>query len=494
MHLSGLYFNLYLSMKKLYWLLGCCLTALYVNAQKHDYNWVFGYGEPSAEFGGGLIDFNEVPTAARAYNLGMSVDGQAAACSDSVGRLLFYTNGLRIFNRNRRLIQFGDTINPGPLWIRLNQNPGVYLNYFGAQCIPAPGRRNCYYLFHHAYKLGQGNTLLNTPLYYTLIDMGANGGEGKVLEKNRIMIEGDLIQLALTKHANGRDWWLLVAQQSEHIYTRFLISDQGVSVPIQQYTGFNFSKPELASLCLFSPDGTRYLRGDAENGCHLFDFNRCTGELSNYLLLPEREAEGIFRMGASVFSPDSRFLYCNQPGQIVQFDLEAPDLGYYSIDTVQRFDLFTYPFDFFPVGFDWPQLGPDGKIYYSASSSTRWMHIMHRPNLPGIACEVQNHALFLPRYNDLTICFFPNYRLGVWEGSPCDTLPKRPSGGFSNTSYELFLERQAKAVHNQPVSVGKSPSVKEKQTPGPYDLKAITLERMRRLGIISSSSSDIRYD
>jgi hypothetical protein len=124
--------------------------------------------------------------------------------------------------------------------------------------------------------------------------------------------------------------------------------------------------------------------------------------------------------------------------------MEGIPQGRFSVDTIQRFDYFTYPGLIFPVGFDRLALAPDGKIYCSASSSTRWMHVMHRPNLPGKSCDMENHGLLLPRYNDFSIGIYPNYRLGVWEGSPCDTLGRHPSdSAFVKTSYEAFLERQA---------------------------------------------------
>ena len=35
---------------------------------------------------------------------------------------------------------------------------------------------------------------------------------------------------------------------------------------------------------------------------------------------------------------------------------------------------------------------------------------------------MQQHGITLPFYNAATMCRFPNYRLGRWAGSPCDTL------------------------------------------------------------------------
>lgn len=62
---------------------------------------------------------------------------------------------------------------------------------------------------------------------------------------------------------------------------------------------------------------------------------------------------------------------------------------------------------------------------------------MHQPDLPGDAADCEEEALILPRWSDLGICQFPNYRLGEWDGSPCDTLNgQRPGDGFTHLPYE----------------------------------------------------------
>jgi PKD repeat protein len=49
------------------------------------------------------------------------------------------------------------------------------------------------------------------------------------------------------------------------------------------------------------------------------------------------------------------------------------------------------------------------------------MHIINRPNLPGLACDVRQHEIEFPYpYGNTPV--FPNHRLGPLDGSPCDTL------------------------------------------------------------------------
>ena len=71
-----------------------------LNAQKHDYNWVTGYEFNAPDpFGNMRIDFNYSPPKVVKENLKMNFQSCRGSFSDSSGNLLFYTNGIRIFNK-----------------------------------------------------------------------------------------------------------------------------------------------------------------------------------------------------------------------------------------------------------------------------------------------------------------------------------------------------------------------------------------------------------
>ena len=79
-----------------------------LNAQKHDYNWVTGYEFNAPDpFGNMRIDFNYSPPKVVKENLKMNFTICRGTFSDSMGNLLFYTNGIRIFNKNQQLNQLG---------------------------------------------------------------------------------------------------------------------------------------------------------------------------------------------------------------------------------------------------------------------------------------------------------------------------------------------------------------------------------------------------
>jgi hypothetical protein len=67
------------------------------------------------------------------------------------------------------------------------------------------------------------------------------------------------------------------------------------------------------------------------------------------------------------------------------------------------------------------QLGPDCKIYGLGGGDTRFYHVIHNPDEPGLACNVEQRGLPLPTPSGASMPSFPNYRLGPIDnpGVPC---------------------------------------------------------------------------
>jgi hypothetical protein len=142
---------------------------------------------------------------------------------------------------------------------------------------------------------------------------------------------------------------------------------------------------------------------------------RCTGELSNGV---QDTIIDYAIVGGVAISPNSRFLYASSYQYVYQYDLNASDV-LATKDTVAIYDGFI---GWNPTRFFMPQLGPNGKIYISATGSNAYLHVIENPNQLGEACNVNQHGVELATGNHYTIPNFPNYRLGALEGSPCDTL------------------------------------------------------------------------
>lgn len=247
---------------------------------------------------------------------------------------------------------------------------------------------------------------------------------------------GDLASPVAVKHGNGRDWWFITGELEQPLIYTFLIDPKGIHGPFKTEMPMSYEGKELQSTNAISPDGRTYVRCNGYNGLYIFDFDRCTGRFSNLRLFPTAPKRAWF---ATAFAPDSKHLYLSSFTEITVMDISAPNVAA-TWDTLAIYDGFM-DYTGASTAFWIPQLQPDGKIHYATYNTTRHLHMAHRPNLPGSSADFQQHATGLLKYNDGTMCQFPNYRLGEWEASPCDTLNgQKPGDGFEKT---VYLPRKA---------------------------------------------------
>jgi hypothetical protein len=397
--------------------------------QKHDYNWIVGYDSsnpPVGWWGVSQINF-EMETVSVSYLEEYSMDLMFTGftMSDGAGKLLFYSNGCFIHNSQHELIENGDNLNPGNAsdeWCGL-ENFMAYRVMQGALVLPPQDNEEQYRVFHLAVLQEDSDLrLYANKLYYTEIDMAANNGLGKVTDKNHLLVEDTLCygQLTAVRHGNGRDWWILMPESSSNRYYKFMLTPQGISGPFTQSIGKVWDFKDWSGQAHFTPDGTKYLRFDTFNNLNVFDFDRCTGELSNHRYVDVGFSSDSVVAGGIAISPNARFVYVSTDWYVWQFDLEASDIKASQV-LVATIDWFQSPpqfYTFFYAG----QLAPDGKIYINCSSSTDYMHIVHSPNEQGLSCNLEQHGLKLAGLNAFTMPHFPNYRLFDVHGSLCDTL------------------------------------------------------------------------
>lgn len=169
---------------------------------------------------------------------------------------------------------------------------------------------------------------------------------------------------------------------------------------------------------VFSPDGTKLARFNTRDDLRIFDFDRCTGTLSNPIFIPIQDDADNNLLAGLAWSADGHFLYAAEIKRILQFDMWVADIAASKIIVAER-DLGVYcPFD---VYLAYLELGPDGYIYGNSLGGQSCMHRIKHPERGGMASEVQQ------RYYEFTYSYanlphFPNFRLGPVDGSPCDTL------------------------------------------------------------------------
>lgn len=344
-----------------------------------------------------------------------------ATISDKNGNALFHSNGYAVFNMDGSVMPNGDGLYTTSMPAFYPFGPPVPMSMMA---LPRPGHDNDYYLIHLEWGPGWWD---RQKLVISLITNAAVSGQGSVAWKNRALFDkGHWLEFfQATKHANGRDWWIVLSDadsitQLRTFYSFFIGTDTAYLASTQYIDGYEPVPPVWKNGTwqrIFSPDGKYLLTLDLSSGIHLHTFDRCSGLLGPLKTIPYTKWGAGY--GAIVVSSNSRFLYLSTTYAILQYDLAVQD-GILSADTIGIYDGFmdTLFGVKYPTWIGLGQHGPDGKIYYM--SSTR-IHYIAKPNKIGKACDFIQHRLKMPTYAQFPL-YYPNYRLGPLDGSPCDTL------------------------------------------------------------------------
>lgn len=231
--------------------------------------------------------------------------------SDESGNLLFYTDGVTVWNKNNNIMANGT---------------GLRGNFSSAQSsivVPDPGNRNRYFIFTSA----QQEATLSAKVYcYNIVDMSLQAGLGEVVVKNIVFDTLCSERLTAVLHSNGTDFWILTNPQRTNTFKAFLLSSTGFNTtPIVSNVG-NVISPSLGMMKV-SGDGkwllqTSFLFSPNPSPCQLFKFNNTTGAVSNpiSLAIPPNFSCSY----GCAFSPNNKRFYigCVDPkNDILQFSL-----------------------------------------------------------------------------------------------------------------------------------------------------------------------------
>jgi hypothetical protein len=222
------------------------------------------------------------------------------------------------------------------------------------------------------------------------------------------------------RHANGRDWWFLKLGQRKNQYVRGLLTPY--SVQLEPYYSNQDSAYTNFAWATFSADGSKYVHwfGGHIRELQVFDFDRCTGELSNLQTFDFSDViENDQFMDFTPFSlsPDGSKVYIQKTNyntmttnENLQFDI---DNGVFNVVT-----------DNLAVLCLTPNLKHMlGGFCCDSSSGSPYAGVVFNPNLVGVDCNYNSQYYELPLYG---FVYTPpnqaNHLLGPIDGSSCDTL------------------------------------------------------------------------
>jgi len=362
--------------KPVYIFMICFLPYLQCRGQKEANVWYFGHqiglnfnAEPPEVLLDGQLDINDGSTES------------AASISDRNGDLLFYTNGVTVWNRAHNIMPDGT---------------GLYGTNTTTQTliVPLPGNDRLYYIFTAS---PQGDADYDNPpekrgFRYSLVDMAQDNGLGAVTEKNVLLSVSTTEKMAATRHANGRDVWVVMHEWNSKKFRAYLITAQGLQL------SYVISDPGS----VLPADHTELAPGDAigqmkfsANGerlafvtyiSHLlevYDFDLLTGKLS--LLFSFSNFVQPWRLYGLEFSPSGQYIYITISGcGILQVDLGNENILVLSNKKE-------------PICPNSAQLqvGPDGKIYIAILGS-QLIGVINNPDELGESSNWDSHGILIP--------------------------------------------------------------------------------------------------
>jgi len=325
-------------------------------AQVQTNQWRFGVNES--------IDFNTGVPVSLSGSILNTTEG-SASIADDAGNLLFYTDGITVWNQNNN-----GMVNGFGLF-------GGYSSSQSALIVPMPLSDSLYYIFTTGEQLAYG-------LYYSIVDMSLQGGLGEVIVKNVLLDNQSCEKITAICHANGQDKWIVAHDWGNNTFQAYLLSDAGVdATPVTSSTGQTMTGNSGNTIGYLkgSPDGSKLaLAVWTDNFFEMFDFDKSTGIVSHNILLASYNQASSGAYGVE-FSPDGTRLYGTviTPGYLYQWDLTA---GSDSLIQASKTLAGTASVNFNGA----LQLATDGKIYMAQYNSS-WLGVINDPNVLGAGCN-----------------------------------------------------------------------------------------------------------
>lgn len=346
-------------------------------AQGEGNNWYFGQNAG--------LNFNGGAPVSMTNGLLVTQEG-CASISDSAGNLLFYTDGVTVWNR---------------LHIVMPNGTGLMGNGSSTQSamiVPQPNVHGKYFIF----TVDCFENSLQNGLRYSVVDMSLQGGFGDVTVVKNILLTTPVCEkLTAVRHQNGQDIWIVTHKYGTAEFYSYLLTSAGVNpAAVISSSGNPISGNMIDAIGYLKANlqGTKLAAAtDFLLYFEIFDFDNATGIVSNGITSP-----AIYQGAYGVeFSPDGTKLYLSSESSpnIHQFDLTLGSAAaIFASDQIIATSVTT------TIGA--LQLGPDQKIY-CCRYFTNWVSCITSPNSAGTACAYIDNAVNLA--TSMCRIGFPNF-------------------------------------------------------------------------------------
>lgn len=344
---------------------------------------VYGQGEGNIWYFGDNagLDFNSGVPVPLTNGALVTMEGCATICNPD-GELLFYTDGITVWNKNHQPMANSMANSPG------GQLQGDPSSTQSGVIVPVPLDSLTYYVFTVDNNTGPGGCC------YSMVDMSANGGLGDVIlaSKNTLLFSPSTEKIAAVLHYNGTDIWVIAHPWNTADFYAYLVTASGISsTPVISSAGtvLGASVNNSHGYLKPSPDGSLVCSAlEFLNKIEMFHFDKITGQLTFYFSTANNipDAYGV------EFSPNGSILYgsCRWGDALFQWDLSSGTAALILASQTQVATLST-------VNGGALQLAPDGKIYL-ARTYENYLGVINYPNYLGggvNGCHYQDSVVYL---------------------------------------------------------------------------------------------------
>lgn len=285
------------------------------------HNWYFGDTNRAIRFSRS----DNTPTLLTNKVFPFGTGGSAVGSNPTNGDLMFYTNGVNIYDLTNTLMPNGNALNGQP-----NANQPVAIS-------GVPGSPSHYYVFTNTASFTTGGTV-----FVTTVDMSASGNEtfpeppiGSVTAKNvPTGLTNRSEAMIVVPHADGSTYWLLSHQANSDTYTAVRIGPTGtLEAPVlsNNITGFpiyagNFAYHAATGKIAVSPQS-------ANVNVAILNFDNATGAFTLDQMVPNTASATAQFVYDTEWSPSGRFLYISRENQVQQFDTTTPSASLITVST-----------------------------------------------------------------------------------------------------------------------------------------------------------------
>lgn len=353
-------------------------------AQGQNNIWAFGNQ--------GGFDFNSgapVPfTSSIAANLG------CASVADKNGNLLFYTNGLKIWNRNQNVMPNGNGLMNGTSFAFEYQNTVI------VPCTSDTSRYYVFYVQEYDDAVYGGNYQPDDKLYYSVVDITLDNGLGDVVPGMKdIVVDSGFCTALTTIPGRNCNVWLVTHMRDTNVFRAYSINGS-VGSPITSHTGSNHGSLAYRTSVMKAANNDSSIaltnftinlqpQEAIASTVELYHFDTATGIVSNCRRIDLDTLFDLNNFTGVCFSPDNSRLYAVQMfSGVYQYNLNLPTTAAITASKYQVSPFTILKGDVSP--------GPDGKIYVgSFVLPATDIDRINNPNGLGAACNYVTSAFSL---------------------------------------------------------------------------------------------------